>query len=140
MKNAILAGAIAGAVMDMPLVAFAYVSTNMGVSFIIPPGGSSEIWTPSMFMLLGVAHLALDIFWGMIGGAAYSYLHNMIPGKGVVKGLYFGLSIWVIKDIAAGSYLALTMNEVNSAMLLISGGFFMWIVYGPVLGYLYKKE
>jgi hypothetical protein len=140
MKNVILAGAIAGAVMDIPLVAFAYVATNMGVSFIQPPGGSAEIWTPSLFMLLGLAHLALDIFWGMIGGAAYSFLYSLIPGKGVVKGLYFGVSIWVIKDIAAGSYLALTMNEVNSAILLITGGFFMWILYGPVLGYLYKKE
>jgi hypothetical protein len=75
----------------------------------------------------------------MIGGAAFSYLYSLIPGKDAVKGLYFGLSIWVIKDVAAGSYLALTMMEVNSAILLIIPGFFMWVVYGPVLGYLYKK-
>jgi hypothetical protein len=137
MKNAILAGAIAGAVADIAVITSFYVLANTGV--IQPPVGTMEIWTPSMFMLLGVAHLSLDIFWGMIGGAAYSYLYSLIPGKAAVKGLIFGFSIWVIKDVAAGSYLALTMMQVNSAILLIIGGFVMWIVYGLVLGYLYKK-
>ncbi|MCW4032846.1 MAG: hypothetical protein NWF08_05585 [Candidatus Bathyarchaeota archaeon] len=137
MKNAILAGAIAGAVADPALVVSGYVFGNIGI--FEPPGGL-EIWTLSMFILLVLAHLSLDIFWGMIGGAAFSYLYNLIPGKGAVKGLYFGLSIWVIKDVAAGSYLALTMMEVNSAILLIIPGFFLWIVYGPMLGYLYKPS
>lgn len=136
MKNAILAGAIAGAVADIPVIASVYVLANIGV--FEPPVGSTEMWN-SMIMLLGVAHLALDIFWGMIGGVAYSYLYSLIPGKAVLKGLTFGLSIWVIKDVAAGSYLALTMLVVNSAIILIIGGFVMWIVYGLVLGYLYKK-
>lgn len=137
MKNAILAGAIAGAVAYIAVVASAYVFGSIGV--FEPLGGTMEIWTPSMWILLAVAHLSLDIIWGMIAGAAYSFLYGSIPSKDVVKGLYFGLSIWVIKDVAAGSYLALTMAEVNSAIILIIGGFFMWIVYGLVLGYLYKK-
>jgi hypothetical protein len=137
MKNAILAGAIAGAVADIAVIASAYVFGSIGV--FEPPGGSMEIWTISMWALLGVAHLSLDIFWGMIGGGAYSFLYDMIPGKDAMKGLTFGISIWVIKDVAAGSYLALTMAEVNSAIMLIIGGFVMWIVYGLVLGYLYKK-
>ena len=140
MKNAILAGAIAGAVADIAVLASVYIMTLIfrNIGFFEPPGGF-EIWNLSMIMLLGVAHLSLDIFWGMIGGVGYSFLYSLIPGKGAVKGLYFGLSIWVIKDVAAGSYLALTMMEVSSAIILIFGGFFMWIVYGPVLGYLYKK-
>jgi hypothetical protein len=141
MKNAILAGAIAGAVADIAFITGVYVMPPIfgNIGAFEPPGGSMEIWDPSMFMLLGVAHLSLDIFWGMILGAVYAFLYSLIPGKGAVKGLYFGLFIWVIKDVAAGSYLALTMMEVSSAINLIVGGFFMWIVYGPVLGYLYKK-
>jgi len=45
----------------------------------------------------------------------------------------------LIKDIIAGSYLALTMLEASSAIILILLGFFMWIAYGPVLGALYEK-
>jgi hypothetical protein len=137
MKNAILAGAIAGAVADPALVISGYVFGNIGI--LEPPGGR-EIWNLSMFILLLLAHLSLDIFWGMIGGAAFSYLYSLIPSKGIMKGLYFGLSIWVIKDVAAGSYLALTMMEINSAIVLIIPGFFLWVVYGPVLGYLYKPK
>jgi len=142
MKSGILAGAIAGAVADIAVIASVYVMMlifgNIGI--IEAPGGW-EIWRdPSIIMLLAVAHLSLDIFWGMIAGVAYAFLYSLIPGKGVVKGLYFGLSIWVIKDVAAGSYLALTMMEVSPAVILIFGGFFMWVVYGPVLGYLYKPS
>jgi hypothetical protein len=142
MKNAILAGAIAGAVAVIAVItSIPYVILPIfgNIEAYEPPGGSVEIWNLSMLMLLAVAHLSLSLIWGMIGGIAFSFLYNIIPGKDAVKGLYFGLSIWVIKDVAAGSYLALTMMEVNSAIHLIVGGFFMWIVYGPVLGYLYKK-
>ncbi|WP_455276204.1 hypothetical protein [[Eubacterium] cellulosolvens] len=137
MKSAILAGAIAGAVMDIGFITSAYVFANIGV--LEPPGGSMEIWGPSMWLLATLAHLSLGIFWGMILGVVYAYLYSLIPGKGAVKGLCFGFSIWIFKDILAGSYLALTMNEVGSATILIIVGFFMWIVYGPVLGILYKK-
>jgi hypothetical protein len=135
MKNAILAGAIAGAVSAPGLVVSAYVFGNMGV--FVPPGGT-EIWTPSMLMLLVIAHLSLGIIWGAIFGLLFASLYGWIPGKGVVKGVYYGLLIWMIKDVAAGSYLALTIMEVNAAIMLIIG-FFWCIVYGPVLGYLYKK-
>jgi len=137
MKNAILAGAVAGAVSVPAFLAGGYVMGEIGV--FIPPGGM-EIWTPSMFMMLALAHLSLDIIWGVIFGLLFASLYGWIPGKGVVKGLYYGLLIWVIKDVCAGSYLALTIFEVNSGIMLISAGFFMWIVYGPVLGILYKKE
>ena len=137
MKSATLAGAIAGAVMDIAFVASGYVFGNLGV--FVPPGGSMEIWDLSMWILGSLAHLSLGIIWGMILGAVYAYLYSLIPGKGAMKGLCFGLSMWIFKDVLAGSYLALTMNEVNSAIILIVVGFFMWIVYGPVLGFLYKK-
>ena len=137
MKKAILAGAVAGAVSVIAIIASGYVLGEIGV--FEPPGGM-EIWTPSMFMLLSLAHLSLAMIWGVIFGLLFASLYGWIPGKGVVKGLYYGLLIWVIKDVVAGSYLALTLMEVNLAIILISTGFFMWIVYGPVLGYLYKKE
>ena len=136
MKNAILAGAIAGVVMGILMPIIGFISGEIGL--IEPPGGK-EIWGTPMYMLLGLAHISLGLIWGSIFGAVYAFLYSLIPGKGALKGLYFGLSIWVIKDVAAGSYLALTMMEVNSAIILIVVGFFMWIVYGLVLGYLYRK-
>jgi hypothetical protein len=56
-----------------------------------------------------------------------------------MKGVYFGLLIWVIKDLCAGSYTALLRMDVTWGIGIIVVGFFMWIVYGPLLWYLYEK-
>jgi hypothetical protein len=57
----------------------------------------------------------------------------------MLKGLSYGLLIWLIKDIAAGSYTALIGIGVTWGIGLILVGFFVWIAYGPVLAILYKK-
>lgn len=91
-------------------------------------------------MMYSVAFMiVLGIIFGTVFGAIYSRFHDLIPGKGISKGLYFGLMIWFIKDIAAGAYTALTMGQVATGIGLIVVGFFMWIAYGPVLAALYKK-
>jgi len=136
LKNPILAGVIAGIVMG-PLMIIMGNITAIQIGFIEPPGGK-EIWGPSMFMLLGLAHISLGVIWGSIFGAIYAFIYDIIPSKGVMKGLYFGLMIWLIKDIAAGSYTALILVQFQTAINLIYYGFFMWIIYGLVLGYLYK--
>jgi hypothetical protein len=86
-----------------------------------------------------LASISLGVIWGVIFGVVYSILYNSIPGKGVLKGLCYGILIWLIKDIAAGSYIALIGIGTNYALALILVGFFMWIVYGFILGHFYKK-
>ena len=83
------------------------------------------------------------IFFGLL----YKRIYNLIPGKGIIKGLFFGLLIWFIKDIAAGAYLIFSgtvtagglFEWVTAGVNLIVMGLNMWIIYGLVLGYLYKK-
>ncbi|WP_455277970.1 hypothetical protein [[Eubacterium] cellulosolvens] len=137
MKSGIFAGTIAGVVMGIVASIVGYFLTGLR---LIEPAGGFEIWNdPSMQILLVLAEISLGLIWGSIFGAIYSYTHNIIPGKGIIKGLYFGLIIWLIKDVAAGSYTALILTQIQTALLLIIYGFIMWIVYGPLLGYLYKK-
>jgi len=52
MKNPILAGAVAGAVADIALVASVYVFGSLGV--LEPIGGSMEIWDLSMLKEVNV--------------------------------------------------------------------------------------
>jgi hypothetical protein len=136
MKSGILVGAIAGVAAGIVAVACSYIFA-ISIGIFEPPGGS-KIWDISLIRLFAVAHFSLDMIWSIIFGAVYAMLYGSIPGKGVVKGLYFGLLIWMIKDIAAGSYTALIALEIDWAFALILIGFFMWIAYGLVLGYLYK--
>jgi hypothetical protein len=137
MKNGILAGAIAGVVMGICTVIVGFTS----VSYIgIMQPTYDVTWTPTLMMWLTLAQISLGIIWGGIFGAIYTFVYNIIPRKGVIKGLFFGLLIWLVKDIAAGSYTALMIMNVKIAIELIYYGFFMWIIYGLILGYLYKKE
>ena len=85
-----------------------------------------------------LALLSLSVIWGTFFGAIYGRLFDNIPGKGVMKGLIYGLLVWIAKDVAAGSYVALIFLEISISINLILIGFPMWIIYGLVLGYLYK--
>jgi hypothetical protein len=136
MKNILVVGPIAGVVLGTVSLVTSYI---FGLHFrILEAPGGLEIWDPSLVRLFALATLSLGVIWGTIMGVIYAKFYDRVPGKGILKGLYFGLIIWLIKDIMAGSYLALTMLEIPSAIILLINGFFMWPAYGLVLGFLYK--
>lgn len=137
MKNALLAGAIAGSIMGIVNFALGYMLSYIGVTE--PLGGSWEI-AQSLLMLIVLALFSLSVIWGTFFGVIYGRFFDNIPGKGVMKGLVYGLLVWIAKDVAAGSYVTLIFMATTISINLILVGLFMWIVYGLVIGYLYKKE
>ncbi len=138
MKNGILAGVIAGVIMGICTVIIGFTSVFY-IGFKEPTYGI-EGWTPMLTMWLTLAQVTLGIIWGSIFGAIYTLVYDILPKKGIIKGLIYGLLLWLIKDIAAGSYAALMLMNIPVAVDLIFYGFFMWTIYGLILGYLYKKE
>jgi len=136
MKSGIHAGAIAGVIAGIVGVVCSDIFGNLGIIEIV---GGPEIWDFSLMVLFSIAFTTLALIWGLIFGAIYTIVYDSIPRKGVIKGLLFGLIIWVIKDISTGSFLYLVNLEYPSAIRLILIGLPMWIAYGLVLGYLYKK-
>ena len=114
-----------------------YMLSIIGVTE--PLGGSWEI-AQSLLMLIVLALFSLSVIWGIFFGVIYGRFFDNIPGKGIMKGLVYGILVWIAKDVAAGSYVALIFMATSISINLILVGFFMWIVYGLVLGYLYKKE
>ena len=137
MKSSILAGAIAGSIMGIVNFVLGYMLSIIGVTE--PLGGSWEI-AQSLLMLIVLALFSLSVIWGIFFGVIYGRFFDNIPGKGIMKGLVYGILVWIAKDVAAGSYVALIFMATSISINLILVGFFMWIVYGLVLGYLYKKE
>jgi hypothetical protein len=129
LKSVIAAGAIAGLVSGIVGNIFAFIGVSSGL-MASPPGSTS---TAVLMMIV------LAIIWGAILSMFYQRFHDGIPGKGIMKGLYFGLMIWLVKDIAAGSFVGLINMATSLAVALIYIGFFMWISYGYVLSTLYKK-
>jgi len=138
MKNGIYAGAIAGVIMGICTVIIGF--TTVFYIGIKEPTYDVETWTPTLTIWLTLAQIALGVIWGSIFGAIYTFVYDLIPKKGIIKGLYYGLLLWLIKDIAAGSYAAFMLMQRSIAIDLVYYGFFMWTIYGLILGYLYKKE
>ena len=129
MRSGVVVGAVAGVVGGIVGVIFAAVGTSIGL-LEAPAGPIVEVVA---------AMIVLTIIFGAIWGAVYSKFHDLVPGMGVSKGLYFGLLIWLIKDIGAGAYLAFVDRIVPIAIGFVFLGFFMLISYGAVLGVLFRK-
>ena len=132
MKSGLTAGFIAGLLSGI----FSAIITYLGLSIGLY-GVKTSIINAAVAMLL------LTIFFGTLFGLLYERIYGSIPYEGVKKGLFFGLMIWVIKDITAGSYLVFVtslklIDYIAAATDLIVVGIYMWTIYGLVLGYLYK--
>ena len=128
MKRGVVAGAVAGLAGGISAVVFGGIGYQLGLY------GLRVItvmeWT--------VYTIILTVIYGAIFGMIYAKVYDSIPGKGILKGVTASSIIWFIKDITTGIDLALEREPV-SVVAMIWVGFFTWIVYGLVIGILYKK-
>jgi hypothetical protein len=89
--------------------------------------------------MLAIYTIITASLWGIVWVLLYAFFYDHIPGKGVSRGLFFGLIIWII---------APTSNWIISAAC----GYYLWaiqtaivtffsigIVYGLILGYFFKN-
>ncbi len=89
--------------------------------------------------MLVIYTIIMASLWGILWTLLYAFFYEYIPGKGVKRGLFYGLIIWII---------APTSNWIISAAC----GYYLWaiqtaivtffsigIVYGLILGYSYKE-
>jgi len=98
----------------------------------------------------------IHLLWGAIFGAIFARSYNIIPGKGVTKGLYYGLVVALITGVHKGAFY-LAYGYIQPLGVLVPGlniemkEFFSvfgqeWIVvdlvvyavYGLLLGKFYK--
>jgi hypothetical protein len=129
MKSGPAAGAIGGLAAGIAGNIFFNVGVMIGI--LSPPAGGDPMTT--MVIVIVAA-----IIFGAIFGAIYAKMYDCVWGTGIMKGVYAGLIIWLIKDIAAGTFVYI-MGVPPITTSLIWNGFFMWVAWGLVIGYLYKK-
>ena len=85
-----------------------------------------------------ISRIVLHTVWGAIFGAIYPKFYDVVPGKGIMKGLCFGLLLFLISSVRAATFLA-AYTFVPLATSWVFVGFFQFASYGIVLGALYKK-
>ncbi|MCW4033437.1 MAG: hypothetical protein NWF08_08640 [Candidatus Bathyarchaeota archaeon] len=135
MKSGVAAGAIAGIIAGIVAVLYLELLVNMG------PLAMYYVADPVILMKWAATHIGLNVFWGAVMGAVFAKVYNVVPNKGAMKGLIFSLIMWIFVNVYMVTFntLSLGMPVTMSGILLISVGLLVRIVYGPILGVLYKK-
>jgi len=131
MKSSVGAGAVAGVVGGIVAVTVVWIINPM-----VRTLGPAEIaqWL--------ISQIGLNIVWGAVFGGIYSKVYDVVPSKGVTKGLCYSLLIWLcFIGLYPITFFVLlywpSMNQFALGWGVV--GFFVRLFYGPVLGYLYKK-
>ena len=144
MMSGLLPGAIAGFCGGISSGFVSVIGTLSGYMGVVYEPGGEIIPTISFWAAQFGTHVLINMIWGTIFGAFFALVYNLVPGEKVRKGLYYGLimylitsfqlSIWVMVWFTYRSYWSLVISEIIGLAFASN-----MIIYGLVLGYLYKK-
>ena len=86
-------------------------------------------------------HILLNMVWGIVIGVIYTQVYHVVPGKGVLKGLVFGIVYFLIHSGKAAFGFALYGQMFTEMFVSLAYVGFLGdgIVNGLALGALYKK-
>lgn len=114
MKKILIGGILAGLVILVIGLIFGSLTANM---YRMSP---QIMWKP-MGQNFFVQVIIYDLIVGIILAYVYSILKNSVPGSGIVKGLIFGLLVWLVGSVPGLGITYLTMNIRNKLI-------FTWLV------------
>jgi hypothetical protein len=90
-------------------------------------------------------HLFINLVWGALFGAMFARFYNLIPSKGILKGLYYSLMVYLFTTVQSSAYEAgwwLGSFSWDAFYIMLWGIFVGFlstgIALGLVLGALYK--
>ena len=95
MNNSLKIGAISGFIASLFTGVFLWPFVNNMIIYL-------EFWTPEYRWVVQNSvqvQILLSIIWGIILGIIYAKAYPVIPGKGALKGLCWGLIIYCIIGI-----------------------------------------
>ncbi len=136
-KGGIIGGAIAG--------------IAVGILDLVVARARSGIWEPYCIARLGELYppplygIMTATISGIVLGAIYSRLYPSIPGETVTKGVYYGLFVWIIADMAGFGLFVWIIQDIAYGPYIFSPFVYaiirlsMWLVYGAMLGAVFEK-
>lgn len=102
-------------------------------------------WTPAQgfdmpaewWIVLFLLNIILAIAFAFI----YALFEKELPGKGIQKGLSFGVIVWIVGPIPALATMYLMMNIAVGALVYFTlQSLFEWLVYGMVISLMYRTN
>jgi hypothetical protein len=132
MNNSLKIGAISGFIASLFTGVFLWPFVNNMIIYL-------EFWTPEYRWVVQNSvqvQILLSIIWGIILGIIYAKAYPVIPGKGALKGLCWGLIIYCIIGIRFTFF-----NLAYAQYLWALGNLITWlplILLGLITGILYE--
>ncbi|MCW4033109.1 MAG: hypothetical protein NWF08_06920 [Candidatus Bathyarchaeota archaeon] len=137
MSNSLKTGAISGLSAGI-IKALAAIIIGVPLSFKL---GLPYYWIPppptTPFSKIITNEFIINLIFGAIWGIIYSRAYRVIPGKGIMKGLIFGLFgylIWHIRWVT----LFISYGDLSQVTLQIIYGIIVWIPFGIALGIIFE--
>lgn len=102
-------------------------------------------WTPAQgfdmpaewWIILFLLNIILAVIFAFI----YALIEKGLPGKGIQKGLGFGMIVWIVGPIPALVTMYLMMNIATGALIYFTlQSLFEWLIYGAIISLIYKAE
>ena len=141
MRSGLLPGGIAGCIGGLAAGISMVTVTAIG---LLPD--APKTLTLEFFLSQAQSHILINMMWGVVFGAIFAKVYSLVPNKGVLKGLCYALIIYLITSFQLGVwgttwavYHGASLIAVMMAYGLFVVGSVNMIVYGLVLGALYKK-
>lgn len=129
MKRGVLGGAIAGFVAAIVNLIVAFILGVAGFIGITEPIPTEELFSGvSTVTMMGAIFLI-----GILYGVLYTCLSPVIPGEELIKGVYYGLMLWVMVDLVAATIMITGYGAIYMAVDFIVAGGIVWPIYGLVL-------
>ena len=109
-------------------------------------------WIGYLFLALGfeesplkpfgwtIFNLIMQTLLFLVVGIVYVWAYDNIPGKGIWKGLVFGLIFYYITALFTAVYMSIGYGNIPYALGFGVSGLYTCIPFGLAIGYLYKKE
>ena len=140
-----LVGAVGGAAGGIVIAILSYTTFWFKIGFYTVDEltrvlGPPKSLTPEVLLTVAIANVTYNTFWGVILGLIYARTYDVIPGKDIVKGLVFGMVAYLIANIrAAQIFTSFGQGTVVKVLTFIPMGFIYFLIFGLIVGYLYKK-
>ncbi|WP_455278408.1 hypothetical protein [[Eubacterium] cellulosolvens] len=142
MKSGINPGAIAGLIAG---VLASFIDTFYVYIGLYPAASPTYFTDINLILSVFGTHIFIHLIYGAFWGAVFARAYNIIPKKGIVKGLCYGLILFLISAFQITTWyvsIGLAFNDVFSqiwGVVFTIFDIFVLPLYGLVLGYLYRK-
>lgn len=127
-------GLVAGIIAGILIIIFQFL-------LMMIPGYSEwyMITFPQMMSIAGmITGPTSSLILGIIIGLIYAMINNAIPGKGVIKGISYGIMVWLLSGLM-WPIMMMSFAPIYMWVIELISGLIIYSIVGVVISFVYEK-